>query len=385
MRKRLSGASRRILLLGAVLLCLATAGCSLVSFKSPERPLPPRDLEARILTRELATEFQAGVTRGAQQISASESDPAVLDHALRWEIAALTESRRAATRMTPMMSLLDSWALGAQMQGFMQEGAPGATLFGTHAPLVREVTEDFAQDTQALAKRLLSAEEFSSYQRFITEYARQHPLQDLGFARTSVIEQWSREKGSNTGLVDSLGTIPQAMADVVDRMEIYSDTEPREVMLRTQLALRTAGYSSDDVQASLKQLDARLEHLATVAETAPQLVHEAEAQVRESLGEVLARLDASSREATAALHTERAAVFADIHTERAALLTAVDAERKALADDADRIAEHVVRSSGEEVRRVTREALLLLTLLAAVVLGVPFAAGYAAGRARRRE
>jgi hypothetical protein len=385
MRTRLSGASRRAPILGGALLCLATAGCSLVSFRSPERPLPARDLEVRILTRELAAQFQAGVARGAQQIASSESDPAVLEHALRWEIAAIAESRRAATRMTPMMSLLDSWALGAQMQAFMQEGAPGAALFGTHLAVVREPTDDFAQDTQALAKRLLSAQEFSGYQQFITQYARQHPLQDLGFVRASVIEQWSREKGSDASLVDSLGTIPQAMADVMDRMEIYSDTEPREVVLRTQLALRAAGYSGDDVQASLKQLDARLERLAVVAETAPQLVHEAEAQVRESLGEVLARLDASSRAATEALHTERAALFADIHTERAALLTAVDAERKALADDAARIAERVVRSSGDEVARVTREALLLLTLLAAVVLGLPFAAGYAMGRARRRE
>lgn len=385
MHKRRSGASRCARFLGCAALCLAAAGCSLVSFKSPERPLPARDLDARIVTRELAAQFQAGVARCTQEIAATEPDSAVLDNSLRWEIAAIAESRRAATRMTPMMSLLDSWALAAQMQAFMHDGAPGAALFGTHMAPVREVTDAFAQDTQGLAKRLLSAHEFSTYQQFVDQYARQHPLQDLNFVRASVVEEWSREQGMDASLIDSLGTIPQALADVVDRLEIYSDTEPREALLRTQLALRGAGYSGSDVQASLKQLDARLERLAAVAETSPQLVHEAEQQVRESLREVLARLDASSRAATEALHSERAAVFANIHAERAALLTAVDTERKALADDAARIADQVVKSSGAEVRRVTREALLLLTLLAAVVLGLPFAAGYAAGRARPRD
>lgn len=382
MAKRQSGACRGARLLGGALLCLALAGCSLVSLKSPERPLTARDLNARILGRELSAQFVAAVARCAQDITRTETDPKVLDNSLRWQIAAIAASRRAATRMTPMMSLLDSWALGAQMHAFMAEGAPGGALFGVHELAVREVSDDFAEDTEALAKRLLSAHEFEEYQQFIEAYARQHPLQDLTFARASVIEQWSREKGSDASLVDSLGTIPQAMADVADRLEIYSSTEPRELTLRAQLALRGAGYSGPELQASLAQLDERLAHLAAVADSTPQLVHEAEQQVRDSLREVLTRLEASSRAATEALHTERAAAFADVQSERAALVAAVDTQRRALAVDAAQLADQVIKSSGDELARVTREALLLLTLLAAVVLGLPFAAGYLVGRAR---
>src|ERR1700719_2305105 len=104
---------------------LAMTGCSLLSFKSPERPLSARDLNARILTRELSSEFVVAVARCADDIAASEDDPAVLDNTLRWEIAAVGESRRAATRMAPMMSLLDTWAFAAQMQAFAAEGAAG--------------------------------------------------------------------------------------------------------------------------------------------------------------------------------------------------------------------------------------------------------------------
>ena len=381
MGKPLSRTGRCRLAVG--LLCLVLAGCSLVSLKSPERPLSQRDLDARLLTRELEARFVADVARCTQDMLSTESDLNVHDNALRRQLAAVAESRRAATRITPMLSLVDSWALGVQMQAFVGEGGAGAALFGNHQQAVRDISAAFATDITALAQRLLAPREFAGYRQFIAQYVRQHPLQDLTFARASVLELWSRDRGTDASLVDALGTIPQALADLADRAAIYGDTEPGQVMLSTRLALRDAGYSGGDVQAALRQLDERLARLSTVAETAPQLVREAEAQVRASLRDVLNRLDDSSRAAAAAVHSERTALFADLQSERTAVVAAVDVQRRALAADAARIADQVVKSSGDEVARVTREALLLLVLLAVVVLALPFAAGYAVGRSRR--
>jgi hypothetical protein len=42
----------------------------------------------------------------------------------------------------------------------------------------------------------------------------------------------------------------------------------------------------------------------------------------------------------------------------------------------------VLRRSAEQARRVVREVVLLIILLALVLLGLPFAAGYYVGRAR---
>jgi hypothetical protein len=368
--------------LGCATVLLGAAGCSLVSVKSPERPLSVRDLNARILTRELSSQFVAAVARCAGDIAATETDPAVLDTTLRWEIAAVAESRRAATRITPIMSLLDSWALGVQMKAFMADGAAGGALFAGHQQVVREVSGNFADDMEALARTLLTAEEFGAYHKFVDGYARQHPLQDLTFARASVIELWVRESGAGTKLVDSVGTIPQAMADMADRLQIYGDTVPTQLMRQTQLALRGSGYSSQDMQASLRRLDERLARLSAVAEATPALIHGAEAEVRLSLREVLGRLEASSRATTAALRTERATLFVDLQSEREAVIAAVDVQRRALAMDAARIADQVVKSSGEQARHVARELGLLIILASIVVLGLPFAAGYFVGRAR---
>jgi hypothetical protein len=359
------------------------AGCSLVSLKTPERPLSTRDLNARILTRDFSYHFVAAVGQCADDIGASETDPGVLTSALRWKIAAATESQRAASRIAPMMSLLDTWALAAQMRAFLSHGQAGGELFGSHQETAATVAAELDQEAEALARRLTTSGEFSGYQRFIDAYTREHPLTSLDFVRPSVIALWSEAHGGGAKLIDSMGTIPEAMTDFSDRLMMSSDALALQTLWRTELALREAGYSGNDIRATLRQLDERLAKASQAAENAPQLVHDAVAEVRRSVLDVLDRVDASSGRMIAALRTEREALAADVRTERQALVTAADAQRRALAQDAATVAERVVRSTGDEARRLAREVLALMIVLAVVVLGLPFAAGYLVGRARR--
>jgi hypothetical protein len=366
-------------------LLAGVSGCSLISIKSPEKPLSTQDLNTRILTREQTTEFISAVERCAQSMVNTEADQVVLQNGLRWELGALTASRGAETQLAPKMGLLDTWALSEQMKAFVAEGAPGGKLFGTHQATVREISDSYADGTETLARRLLSTAEFSEYQTFVISYARDYPLHDLSFDRPSVVELWSRGKSGETKLVDSLGTIPEAMEDTAQRLQIYGETTPVEAVRATQLALLRAGYSRQDMQAALKQLDERLDRLTTVAESAPELVRGAEAEFRKSLREVLDRLDVESNSMADTLHRERAALFSDLQDERVAVLAAVDVQRKALTQDASRISDQVIRNTGAQLRRVALEVVLLLVLLAAVLLGLPFAAGYLVGRARHRH
>ena len=369
----------RTLLCGALPLLSA---CSLLTIKTPERPLTTPELNARVLTREMSAQFVAAVNSCATDIAATEHDEAVLDNALRWEISAVSETRRAALRVSPMMSLLDSWALAEQMKAFASQGAPGGALFGAHQEAVRQISTAYAADTEALARRVATPQQFSAYRSFVVAYVREHPLGDLGFARASVVALWSREQGGSAPIVDSLGTIPEAMSDTAERLEIFGDTVPTQMMRRTELALAESGYSRGQLKAALAKLDDRLERLQAVAETTPALVHGAEAELRASLREVLDRLQASAREGESALHTERAALFEEIQSERIALVAAVDEERKALAQDTARISGQVVRDAGGQLRDLAAEVLLLGIVFIVILLGLPFAAGYLVGRAR---
>jgi len=173
------------------------------------------------------------------------------------------------------------------------------------------------------------------------------------------------------------------MTDFSDRLKMSSDALALQTLWRTQLALREAGYSGTDIRAALRQLDERLAKASAAAENAPQLLHDAIAEVRRSVLDVLERVDSSSARMIEALRTEREALSADVRIERQAIVTAADAQRRALAQDAATIAERIVRSSGDEARRLAREVLALMIVLALLVLGLPFAAGYLVGRARR--
>jgi hypothetical protein len=283
------------------------------------------------------------------------------------------------------MSLLDTWALAAQMKTFLSPGSPGGELFGSHQEAALSLASELDEDVRELARSLIPAGELDRYRQFVDRYSSEHPITSLDFVRTSVLEAWRQGNGAEIKLVDSLGTIPEAMADVSDRMKITGDALASQAMWRTQLALRDSGYSGSDIRSALRQLDDRLAKVAATAEDAPQIVHSAVADMRRSVFDALDRVDRSSAAIIEKLSTEREALTADLHTEREAVLTAADQQRQALAQDVSRIADQVVKSSGEQVRSLAREVLLLLIVLAIVMLGLPFAAGYLVGRARRER
>jgi hypothetical protein len=252
----------------------------------------------------------------------------------------------------------------------------GRSLFGTQQPHAVAVARDLAAEAKDLARRLTAMGEFENDQRFIDGYVRAHPIESLNFARASIVDSWTQDRGAQVKFVDSLGTVPEAMAEARDLMRSYGDTAPSQVLWRAQLAGLESGISGKDVQTALRRLDERMEHLSVMADAAPELVN---GIVRDGSK----RVDAAWIEMMDALHTEGTTLSTTLRTERQAAADAIDVERTAVASDAARIASQVIRDAGEEARRLVREAMLLAIALAVVVLGLPFVAGYVVGRARR--
>jgi hypothetical protein len=362
---------------------LCVSGCSLVSLKSPERPLSTRDLNARILTRQFSVDFIAAVEQCADTIAVSDPDPNIQRNALRWKIAATTESQHAALQVAPMMAVLDTWTLAVAMKLFLAPGGAGGALFGKQQQYASTVANEFSAAAETIARQLIEPREFPRYQAFVDDYTHDHPFVNLTFVRPSVVQLWMQQGGVEKPLVDSLGTIPEALADTSDRVQMLSETLPQEAVWRTQLALQDSGVGGGDLHQALRRLDERLARVSDAADTAPQVMRQAVADVRRSLLDVIYRLDASSAATLATLRTERAALSATVSSERAAVVSAADAERKAIAHDVEGIANQVVTASGIEARRLAREVTLLMIALAIVLLGLPFAAGYVVGRALR--
>jgi hypothetical protein len=363
----------------AILAALVLSGCSAVSIKYPETPLSAREQQARLLTRDYAVHYSSTITHLLDEAPRTDSDPVVRSGALRLKLGAATEITRASMGLSPVASLLDAWAFAFQLRDFLSNGA-GSNLLGKAQPEVRASTEQLADQADAIAKQVLGTD-YPRYRAFVVDYAARYPLVSPDCVRTSVLAAWIVEQG-DTGPLRAEGTVAQALGDVSDRVRIYSEQIPAMSLWQAELALDRTGFDEASYHNALRNLDTQLERISTLADTSPELAHEAIAELRESLRASSDRLDSSWLQTLRTLRAERIALAANIATERESLTSAFDVQRSRLTDDAGKIAASAVETSWAELRKLVREILLLLGLLTVLVLGLPFAAGYLVGRGR---
>jgi len=358
---------------------VSLSGCSLLSIKTPDTPLTPEEQEARLLTRDYAAHFSGTMTHLIDDAVARDPDAAVRSQALRLKLGVVSQSTRAATGLSPIGSLLDTWAFALQLRDFLATG-PGSALLGPGESDVQQGAVQLADEADALAKKAVGSE-YARYQTFVARYAFRHPLEDADCERPSLLATWIVEE-SGKAPVRAEGTVAQALGDFSDRMRIYGEQVPTMGIWQAERALDRAGVDSSSYRTAFRSIDAQLAKISTLAETSPALVHEAIADLRGSLNTSSDRLDIAWMEMLRTLHAEREALAADLASEREAATAAVDVQRARLSADAAQIAARAVDTSWSELRKLVREALLLLTLLTALLLGLPFAAGYYVGRRR---
>jgi len=257
----------------------------------------------------------------------------------------------------------------------------GSELFGSAGADLRAGASQLADEADELAHRV-TGEDYVRYQNFVARYAFRHPIETADCIRPSILSTWAVEEKDPAPL-RTVGTVAQALGDVSDRMRIYSEQLPSIGLWQAERSLDRAGFEANTYRAALRNIDAQLAKISTLADTSPALAREAIADLRSTLLALSDRMDNTWTETLRALRVEREALTTDIASERGSLVAAADVERARIAEDASRIAARAVDSSWQELRKLVREALLLLSLLTLLLLGLPFAAGYVLGRHRK--
>jgi hypothetical protein len=358
---------------------LALAGCSLLTIKSPEIPLTPREQEARLLTRDYAAHFTTTVSHLIDDAARGSNDAALRSQALRLKLGAVTEITRASTGLSSIASLLDTWAFSLQFRNFLATGA-GADLLGSGQSGVRLGATLLAVEADAMARKAADTD-YPRYHAFVLSYSERYPLENADLVRPSVLSAWIAEEHDKNSL-HAAGTVAQALGDVSDRMRIYSERVPAMSLWQAELALDRAGFDDASYRTALQNINIQLERISKLVDTSPELAHEAIAELRGSLRESSVRLDASWMQMLRTLRTEREALAANIAVERENAVAAFDTERARVSADAAQISARAVDTSWREIHKLVREALLLTILLVLVLIGLPFAAGYLVGRRR---
>jgi hypothetical protein len=359
---------------------LVLTGCSLLTIKTPETPLTAHEQEARLLTRDYAAHFATTITHLIDDVARAGDDNAIRSQALRLKLGAVTEITRASTGLSPIESLLDTWAFSVQFRDFLVTGAGAHLLGNAHLELSRGAT-DLAADADALARKVWG-NDYPRYRTFVSAYAQRHPFENADLVRPSVLSEWVIEDHDRIPL-HTAGTVAQALGDVSDRMRIYSERVPAMALWQAELTLDRAGFDDASYRTALRKVDAQLERISKLADTSPELAHQAIADLRSTIRESSDRLDVSWLQMLRTLRVEREALAVNIATEREGVAAAFDVERARIAADAAQITARAVDTSWRELRKLVREALLLAILLALVLLGLPFAAGYVVGRRGR--
>ena len=358
---------------------LALTGCSLLTIKSPEIPLTPREQEARLLTRDYAAHFATTVTHLIDDAARGSGDVALRSRTLRLKLGAVSEITRASTGLSPIASLLDTWAFSLQFRDFLVAGA-GADLLGTAQSEVRLGATLLAAEADTLARKVADID-YSRYHAFVLSYSERYPLENPDLARPSVLSAWIAGEHDKNPL-HAEGTVAQALGDVSDRMRIYSERVPAMSLWQAELALDRAGFDDASYRTALQNINTQLARISKLADTSPELAHEAIAELRDSVRTTSVRLDASWTQMLRTLRTEREALAANIASERENAVAAFDTERARISADAAQISARAVDTSWREIHKLVREALLLTILIMFVLLGLPFGAGYLVGRHR---
>ena len=361
---------------------LLLSGCSLLSIKTPEVPLTASEQQARLLTRDYAAHFSGTMTHLIDDAVARNSDPSSRSQAVRLKIGVVSASTRAATGLSPIGSLLDTWAFAIQLRDYLVSGA-GAELLGGSQSDLQQGAVQLADEADQMAKKASGAD-YERYKTFVMRYAFRYPLESADCERPSVLSAWAVDENGKAPL-RAEGTVAQALGDFSDRMRIYSEELPSMGLWQAERSLDRAGVDSTSYRTAFRSIDAQLAKISTLAETSPALVHEAIADLRSSLNASSDRLDNAWMEMLRTLHAEREALAANIASERENAAVTVDVERARISADAAQIAARAVDTSWSELRKLVREALLLLILLSLVLLGLPFVAGYMVGRLRRDQ
>ncbi len=353
--------------------------------------MPPRDLRLRVQTREFAATFAARISSTADAIAARSKDPAIRANTIRWKLSATAAVQQSSLRTDPMLALIDSWALCRQMKDYLA-GMDGGKAFGTNQAAA-QTAASLEEEIAATAGTLLSSADFKRGAAFVNDYCSNHPLKNLSFERDSISVPWFKQEDGASP--QSLGSMSEAITDLSDRVSTFSQQIPIEVRWRIDLERLEFEPMAADLKRLSAGAEAALQSFPILAENA-KLLTKAANDLTTSLTPEIAKFDQQWQLTLGTLKTEREAVTEVLRTERIAVTAALEKQRESLMRDftrergeitaaADRMAQNAIAQAGQQVNTIVRSALLYASLLALVVLGLPFLSGYLVGRAVKRS
>ena len=382
--------SRRWMVL---VLSVVLSGCSLLEVKldTQTTPLTQQELNARIMTREYAKMFFMRVEDSADLIAQSypADDTLHQSYVLLWKIHAEQGLQQAAYQTSPMSALIDSWVFTAQMNQFYRQG-DGADLFATDHAV--ETARFLDQEAEKLAKGVLSSSDFKNSKVFVAQFAASHPFKDLTFRITPAYREWLNYLGKDESqIVQSLGTMPEAMSDASDRLSLMADQTPKLMSWKAELVALNSSLTGEDLSMTLESLRQTSASMQDFIENNPEYMQTLASIMSTEMQPLLNDLSDKTDQKLAMLTEERVALEKMVTREREALVEMiakerieiagiVTSERELFTQDLDRVSQEVVVLAIDKLMELIKGVIIYFILFILVVFFAPLGIGYWLGK-----
>ncbi|CAH7425846.1 Methyl-accepting chemotaxis protein [Vibrio chagasii] len=376
-----------------LVLSIVLSGCSLLEVKldSQTTPLTQQELNARLMTREYAKLFFTQVEDSADLIAQSypADDTLHQSYVLLWKIHAEQGLQQAAYQTSPMSALIDTWVFTAQMNQFYAEGE-GADLFTVDHAV--NTARSLDQEAEKLAKGVLSSSDFKKSKAFVAEFVASNPFKDLTFRSTPAYREWLAYLGKDESqIVQSLGTMPEAMSDASDRLSLMADQTPKLMSWKAELVAMNSSLTGEDLSMTLESLRQTSASMQDFIENNPEYMQTLASIMSAEMQPLLNDLSDKTDQKLAMLSDERVALEKMVTREREALVQMIEKERIEIAgivtserelftQDLDRVSQEVVVLAIDKLMELIKGVIIYFILFILVVFFAPLGIGYWLGK-----
>ncbi|ATI48718.1 chemotaxis protein [Vibrio parahaemolyticus] len=373
---------RRISSLMVLWLVTTLSGCSLLEVKidSQTVPLTKQELNMRILTREYALQFFAQVEQAADvlQEQYDPNDKVNQSYVLLWKINAEEGLQAAAYQVSPMAALIDTWVFTHQMNQFYATGA-GRDIFATDE--AKQVSAHLANEVDQLAQSLLKKEVYDKTKLFVADFVRQYPFADLSMIRTPAYRAWlEANQISEEDAVTTLGTMPEALGDVSDRLSLVSEQTPKIMTWKAQLLALNSSASIEKVNAALNSLQVTADSMRDFIDNNPEYMRYLAEQMAMELQPLVDDIDQKTEVRLSQLGEQRQALEEMVARERQEIALIITHEREKFAQDMDRVSQEVVNLAMTKLIELVKSTIGYFILFIAAIFFAPLGLGYVLGK-----
>ncbi|EHH1101687.1 chemotaxis protein [Vibrio parahaemolyticus] len=373
---------RRLSSLMVLWLVTTLSGCSLLEVKidSQTVPLTKQELNMRILTREYALQFFAQVEQAADvlQEQYDPNDKVNQSYVLLWKINAEEGLQAAAYQVSPMAALIDTWVFTHQMNQFYATGA-GRDIFATDE--AKQVSAHLANEVDQLAQSLLKKEVYDKTKLFVADFVKQYPFADLSMIRTPAYRAWlEANQISEEDAVTTLGTMPEALGDVSDRLSLVSEQTPKIMTWKAQLLALNSSASIEKVNAALNSLQVTADSMRDFIDNNPEYMRYLAEQMAVELQPLVDDIDQKTEARLSQLGEERQALEDMVARERQEIALIITHEREKFAQDMDRVSQEVVNLAMTKLIELVKSTIVYFILFIAAIFFAPLGLGYVLGK-----